>query len=171
MPGKVSFHSLIEALSSAVIEAQDSIERHQVANLRAYFDEDNRPRSVTLRIPSLHPDAEHGDEDLYRAPLLPLVSRNNLRIKDVEISFDADLGELGDEPVEDAGGGRPDGPEWVSRRGLASRLGVDTGRAVRGQGSVRVVLRVEGSEATEGAVRLINQLSQAQGVFKTIKAK
>lgn len=167
MPGKVSFHELIEALASAVIEAQDSIERHQVANLRAYFDEDNRPRSVTLRIPSLHPDAGPGDEDFYRAPLLPLVSRNNLRIKDVEIRFDADLGELG----QDAGDDNGTGPDWVSRRGPGSRLGVDTAGAGRGRGSVQVVLRVEGSEATDGAVRLINQLSQAQGVFKTVKAQ
>ncbi|NEL42837.1 MAG: DUF2589 domain-containing protein, partial [Xanthomonas perforans] len=70
------------------------IEQHQMANLGAFFDEDNRPRSVLIRLPSQHPEAGENDEDLYRAPLLPLVSSNVLRIKDVEISFDAQLGEL-----------------------------------------------------------------------------
>jgi hypothetical protein len=31
-----------------------------------------------------------------------------------------------------------------------------------------VVLRVEGSEPTDGAARLINHLAQTQGVFRTV---
>lgn len=172
MAGQVSFHELIEALAGAVIEAQDRIERHQMAHLRDYFDQDNRPKSVTIRMPSLHPGAQEGDEDLYRAPLLPLVSLNNLRIKDVEISFEADLGELGDAsasppPAAAASGG----DAWQNPPPAAPHIRVDTARGTRQPGGVRVVLRVEGTEPTEGAARLINQLAQSQGVFKTIKAQ
>lgn len=169
MSGRISFHALIEALSGAVIEAQDSINLHQIAHLRDYFDEDNRPKSVSFRLPSLHPDASEGDEDLYRAPLLPLVSTNHLRIKDVEISFEADLGELAGEAG--FGSGTPATAEdaWEKPRVASPRIGLDTGYA-RQRGNVRVVLRVEGTEPTDGAARLINQLAQSQGVFKTIKA-
>lgn len=170
MSGKVSFHALIEALSSALIEAQDSIDQHQIAHLREYFDDDNRPRSVSIRMPSLHPDAEEGDEDLYRAPLLALVTPNNLRIRDAEISFDADLGELGEAAEApfpmDAADGLP--AAWSRTRAPAPHIGLDTARG-GGKGNVRVVLRVEGTEPTEGAARLINQLAQSQGVYRTIK--
>jgi len=36
-------------------------------------------------------------------------------------------------------------------------------------GSIHVVLRVESSEPTDGAARLMNHLTQTQGVFKTFK--
>lgn len=168
MSGNISFHTLIEALAAAVIEAQDSVEAHQISHLRNYFDEDNRPRSVTIRMPSLHPLAEEGDEDLYRAPLLPLVSTNNLRIREVEISFDADLADLGHDDPEEPSPGSPDA--WESPRPAAKSIGLDTGRG-RGVGNVRVQLRVEGTEPTDGAARLMNHLTQGQGVYKTIKAE
>lgn len=106
MSSRIALKDLIEALAGAVIEAQDRIEQHQIANLGSYFDENNRPKSVLLRLPSLQPGAQEGSEDLYRAPLLPLVATNMLRIKDVEISFDVDLGALSDEEAAAAPGGR-----------------------------------------------------------------
>ncbi|CEE22200.1 hypothetical protein XACJK48_2970015 [Xanthomonas citri pv. citri] len=51
---QISLNDLIEALAGAVIDAQDRIEQHQMANLGAFFDEDNRPRSVLIRLPSQH---------------------------------------------------------------------------------------------------------------------
>jgi hypothetical protein len=169
MGGRISFHALIEALSGAVMEAQDRINLHQIAHLRDYFDEDNRPKSVSFRLPSLRPDAQDGDEDLYRAPLLPLVSTNHLRIKDVEISFEADLGELNEESAPSVRAGASAEDAWQKPRAPSMRIGLDTGRS-RQNGNVRVVLRVEGVEPTDGAARLINQLAQSQGVFKTIKS-
>ncbi|WP_337243853.1 DUF2589 domain-containing protein [Luteimonas sp. gir] len=170
MTTQTTLNSLIEALAGAVIEAQDRIEQHQTAHLGEFFDEDNRPKSVVIRLPSMHPDAQAGDEDLYRAPLLPLVSTNVLRIKDVEITFDADLGGL--TAREEQTPARDDPPEraWARRgSGPRPRINVDTGAAVAGgQGSVHVVLRVEGSEPTDGAARLINHLAQTQGVFRTV---
>jgi hypothetical protein len=121
-------------------------------------------------MPSLQPHAGEGDEDLYRAPILPLVSTNVLRIKDVEIRFDADIGPLveGDAPDDDDA----HQPQWKGKS-AASRphLRVDptAGGGEGKSGSVHVVLRVEGSEPTEGAARLMNHLAQTQGVFKTFK--
>jgi hypothetical protein len=173
MPTQTSLPGLIEAMAGAVIDAQERVDHRQLAYLGEYFDDNNRPKSIVIRVPSMHPDASEHHEDLYRAPLLPLVSTNFLRIKDVEISFDADLGSLledeqAPEPEEQASKLRP----WGRRRDGKSRvLQVDTSiKAGKGKsGTVHVVLRVEGTEPTEGAARLMNHLAQTQGVFRTFR--
>jgi hypothetical protein len=171
MATQTSLNDLIEALAGAVIDAQDRIELHQMSHLSDYFDEDNRPKSVTIRMPSLQPGAGEGDEDLYRAPILPLVSTNVLRIKDVEIRFDADLGSLiEDAPSVATTDAPPETRGWrVRPRPPKPYVRVDTavGASDRKAGAVHVVLRVEGSEPTDGAARLMNHLAQTQGVFKT----
>ena len=170
MAAQTSLNTLIEAIAGAVVDAQDRIEQHQISHLSDFFDQDNRPKSVVIRMPSLHPEAGEDDEDLYRAPILPLVSTNVLRIKDVEITFDADIGPLieGDVPEDEQAGG----PAWKGTPASARpQLRVDptAGGNERKGGAVHVVLRVEGSEPTDGAARLMNHLSQIQGVFKTFK--
>ncbi len=170
MASNIPLNDLIEALAGAVIEAQDHIERHQISNLLGYFDSNNRPRSLVVRLPSIHPQAEEGSEDFYRAPLLPLVSTNLLKIKDVEISFDVDLGQLTEEPAIQAEKAVTD-DERQQEETPRKNIFVDmAGGALKKKGgSIHVVLRVEGSEPTDGAARLINHLAQTQGVFKTIK--
>lgn len=175
MPTQTPLPGLIEAMAGAVIDAQDRIEKRQLANLGDYFDDDNRPKSIVMRMPSMQPGATQSDEDLYRAPLLPLVSSNFLRIKDVEISFDADLGSLVHGAEETASEDAPNKGKRGWRRGgeptKTPQVQVDTTiKAGRSKaGSVHVVLRVEGSEPTEGAARLMNHLTQTQGVFRTFR--
>ncbi|WP_448102692.1 DUF2589 domain-containing protein [Luteibacter jiangsuensis] len=174
MPTQTPLPGLIEAMAGAVIDAQERVEKRQLAYLGEYFDEDNRPKSIVIRMPSMHPDATEEDEDLYRAPLLPLVSTNFLRIKDVEISFDADLSGLMDEGPQSAqGDGAATKPttwgRW--REGKPRVLQVDTSvKSGKGKsGAVHVVLRVEAAEPSEGAARLMNHLAQTQGVFRTFR--
>jgi hypothetical protein len=164
----VELHDLIEALAGAVIEAQDRIEQHQIANLGSYFDADNRPRSVLIRLQSLSPDAHPGDEDLYRAPLLPLVACNPLKIKEVEITFDVDLGTVGD-PL-DAATPQADSA-WLDPKRVRKTVNVQTTGNLLGRrkSTAHVVLRVEGGDATDGMARLMGHLTQTQGVVKTIK--
>src|SRR3546814_3367355 len=69
----LSLHHLIESIAGAVAAAQDKIQRFQISAVRQYFDDDNRPVSVDVRLPSLAHDAEEGDERLVRVPLLSLV--------------------------------------------------------------------------------------------------
>jgi Protein of unknown function (DUF2589) len=166
MASQISLQELIEGLASAVIEAQDRIEWHQVSNLRRYFDKDLRPESILVRLPSLNPQAEERAEEDYRAPILGLVSTSLLKIKEVEITFDADLVE-----VADAQAGESPTKEGVSGAAKQGTLGASRGvrigigsSFVRGKaGSVHVVLKVESSEPPEGAARLINHLTQTQG--------
>lgn len=163
---------LIEAMASAVVEAQARIEQAQVAHLGDYFDEDNRPKSVVIRMPSMQKDSRDGDEDFYRAPLLPLVPSTSLRIKDVEIDFEAELGNFFDAEDRD-GDGIPDRRQarWAFRsKKKAPSVAMDTGaRKLGGGHKVHVKLRVEGIEPTDGIARLSNHLAMTQGVFQTFR--
>ena len=156
MARQVSLNDLIEALANAVIEAQDRIEQHQISNIRRYFDSDNRPVSVHLRIPSLDPKAEEGAETHYRVPLLALVSNNPLKIKDVEISFDADISEFSELEKEEE---PKDTKEWQGKSdGKAVKVDMGSGLLGKGKKTAHVVMRVEGGEPTEGMARLIHEL-------------
>ncbi|OWQ83827.1 hypothetical protein CDN99_25515 [Roseateles aquatilis] len=169
MSSRVQLKDLIEALAGAVIDAQDRIEQHQITKLAQYFDDDNRPRTVLIRLPSVRPDAPEGSEDLYRAPLLSLVPSNALKIKDVEIRFDVDLGAIADDAPPDAEA-TPTGSAWQGvAGGIRKSVQVHTrGPLVGRRSTAHVVLRVEGTEPTDGHARLVNQLTQVQGVFSTL---
>jgi len=175
MAARITLKDLLEALASAVIGAQDRIEQHQTASLGSYFDSDNRPKSVLIRLPSLHPGAEEGDEDYYRAPLLSLTSANPLRIREVEIDFDVQLGEIGEEETTDAGNGDSGGDSETAGpwRGGTPRktVQIDLHTATKGalSSAVHVRVKVENTEITSGLAKLTNHLTQTQGVFKTVK--
>jgi hypothetical protein len=177
MAAFLSFSSLVEAIARSVAEAQDQVERYQVSNLLSYFDEDGRPRGIDFRVPSQRADAKPGDEDFYTVPLLALLSINVLKIKDVETKFSVDLGELTDEGTATPKSNAPAGAvpknngnesgEGDRMPGLSSpmkTLNVSTTTG-RGGGKARVTLRVEGSEPSEGAARLLDYLAQIQGVY------
>lgn len=174
---RITLKDLLEALASAVIGAQDRIEQHQIASLGSYFDSDNRPKSVLMRLPSLHPGAEEGDEDYYRAPLLSLTPANPLRIREVEIDFDVQLGEIGEEEIPTAGAGGSDGggdsetAEPWHAGAPRKTVQIDMRAATKGalSSAVHVRVKVENTEITSGLAKLTNHLTQTQGVFKTVK--
>lgn len=175
MATSITLKDLLEALAGAVIGAQDRIERHQIATLGSYFDSDNRPKSVLMRLPSLHPGAEEGDEDYYRAPLLALTPTNPLRIREVEIDFDVQLGEIGEEEVAAAGDGNGDGGDEPTESWHAGTprktVQIDMRAATKGAltSAVHVRVKVENTEITAGLAKLTNHLAQTQGVIKTVK--
>ena len=156
MAGEVSLNDLIEALANAVIEAQDRIEQHQISNISRYFDEDNRPISVDVKLPSLNPKADEDEDVDYRVPLLALVSSNPLRIKDVEISFDTDISELGGIDQSKPPNGKKGWAEAQETK--AVQVDMRSGFFKKDQKTAHVVLKVEGNEPTEGMNRLINHL-------------
>jgi hypothetical protein len=167
MASLLSFSALIEAISRAVAQAQDEVEKHQVRNLLDYFDRNNRPRSIPFRVPSRRADARPGEEDFYTVPLLTLVSINVLKIKDVQIKFAVDMGELSDEPAA-AGPAKPALQQAMGAPAAPMKvLSVSTATG-RGGGKVQVTLRVKGSEPSEGAARLLDYLAQIQGVYPEI---
>lgn len=167
MAGKESLDNLIEGLSGAVVEAQRRIEAHQIRNFLSFFDEDSRPITKDLILPSLHPD-DNGADVRYRVPLLPLVASSLLRIKEVEISFDTDLIGIteeaygngnGEKSLQDEEGKLPD--EKVKRSIDLDIRGSGVFR--KSKGTARVTIKVEGKEISEGMARLVDRLLQVQG--------
>ncbi|KPC52584.1 DUF2589 domain-containing protein [Amantichitinum ursilacus] len=170
MATPLTLKDLLAALSGAVIGAQDQIEQHQLANLSGYFDEDNRPRSVQVRLPSMTPGADEGEEDFYRAPLLALVPANPLQIREVEIEFDVELGELGNEPQTgnaaaptSAGTGDTAWNDGTPRKTV--QIDAQPGKK-QSVGKVHLKVVVHSTEISAGMAKLTNQLAQTQGVVK-----
>lgn len=183
MPSQVSFPKLVEALANAVISAQHRLSQHQINNVRHFFDDKNRPVSVDIRTPSLHPDSEpdedgnHPDE-IHRIPLITLVQNNQLVIKEFDVSFDATLGNLtrseqdvkgkrnrGDKRsgrgADDDSGASGDESDrsWMAG-GLADEMSVDPEPSARGgKGpTARISMHVEAADPPEGMARLIDRL-------------
>jgi hypothetical protein len=160
--------SLIESLANAVVEAQERIEKYQISLLSGYFDENHRPRAVDLRLPSLSPSAQPGDERIIHVPLLALVGSPLLNIKDVEITFDVALNGLGiATPAAAPASSNLDAPPTNSGTATWSApppgktVGVDMGAPDPQSGtSARIILRVESREPTEGMSRLLMHLNK-----------
>jgi hypothetical protein len=160
-----SLDNLIEGLAGAVVEAQRRIEDHQINNFLSYFDEDRRPRSFNVRVPSLHPE-KMGEDTLYRVPLLPLVASSMLRIKEVEISFDTDLVGVADAAEEEPDSDEADSTDVEIKAKKFRSINLDmrgSGVFKKKKGTVHVVLKVEGKEISEGMARLVDRLVQIQG--------
>jgi Protein of unknown function (DUF2589) len=178
----VSLHDLIEALANSVAQAQDQIERFQIANLSRYFDGNHRPVRVEVRVPSLRPSARSGDEDIISVPLLALIGSVRLAIKDVDIAMEVDVGELRSEAEDtppdgsaskagpgvasdsDKGTGSGTENDWGDRPRLkALTVDVHSPRAKDQPAMAKVTLRVQSQEPTEGLSRLMLLLNQRIG--------
>lgn len=152
----LTLNDLIQSISGAVAEAQNKIHRFQIGTVRRYFDENNRPVSVDVRLPSLSSGADAEEERVVHVPLLSLVGPQLLNIKDVEIQFDVGLNGLTDVTEPD-----PSGDETVAGT-VRKTLSVDMGAPRdRGTGSMaRVTLKVESQQPSDGMARLIQQLDK-----------
>jgi hypothetical protein len=162
----LSLNHLIQAITGAITEAQDKIHRFQVATIGSYFDSNSRPIGVDIRLPSLSPKAEEGDERVVHVPLLSLVGPQLLSIKDVEITFDVNLTGVSDEdgpaasvPLNDASA--DDRSSWPEKA-VHKVLGVDLGAPRKSDvlSTAHVTLRVECLPPTEGMARLIQHLDK-----------
>jgi hypothetical protein len=215
-----SLDDLIEALAGAVIAAQDQIEKHHLSNLQNYFVEDGedprdrvyRPINFIVKVPTTDPkrsrkfleqqqlkqdnqplpegEAEESGEDELMVPYFAIVSNNPLKIQDVEISFEADISDIGESQEEEeakgkaakkAAGAEPEPAataeapaKQVSADALAARqllesaerkrkrvtVDMRSGLIPKGRKTAHVKLRVEGGEPTEAAARVLHYLTK-----------
>lgn len=191
MPGDVTLDDLIEALSGAVIAAQDRLQKHHLYNLKHYFVEDSeesnvlRPISFTVRLPSSNSQEGNSGqandeipEEDYQVPLFAIASHNPLRIKDVEISFETNIGELrstkGEEEAEKSQEEVLAGEKnKVKREGLLKEqvlkagqkkktINVDAQSGFMGRKgkTAHIKLRVEGGEPSEATSRMLHHLNK-----------
>lgn len=94
-----SLETLMKAFQQAVDRAQEQLQAYQLRMLREYFDEENRPLYIHLRLPRLAEDGrglEHLEVDV---PRLSLVKMGAVCLDELEIDFPLRFQEI----TEDAG--------------------------------------------------------------------
>jgi len=166
----VPLQALVHAIASAVTDAQQEVAKTHVANLATYLDREHRPLTLQLRVPSIRPEAAPGEEDTYQAPLLALVPQSMLRIKQVEISFDIELGDLADPasaPKTASGAPATAKAADVLSVQLTRNLNVNpaVSATVKQQGTTaHVVVIIESVDQPDGVARLVMDLTKTQGI-------
>lgn len=162
MASDISLSDLVDAIANAVIEAQDRVEHHQVALLQNYLDDNNRPLTLTLRVPSMRDFAGEFAEDELEAPLLALVGMSRLAIKELEISTKVGIGGLHRLGKTDGPGA--DSPSLHAGRssGSHSILQLDLGAPTDSpaQATARMTVKVGAQEPSEGIARLMVELNK-----------
>jgi len=90
----LSLHELISALTGAVTEAQDAIQKHQLDFIGKYFDADGKPLSYALQLPN--PSVAAGAETYHKVvvPLLSVVEPSLLSISEFTATFRVELGSI-----------------------------------------------------------------------------
>lgn len=94
MADALSLHELISALTGAVTEAQDAIQKHQLDFIGKYFDADGKPLSYALQLPN--PSVAPGAETYHKVvvPLLSVVEPSLLSISEFTATFRVELGSI-----------------------------------------------------------------------------
>lgn len=98
---------LVEALQQAVDRAQEQLQAYQLRMLQEYFDEENRPLYVRLRLPRLVGEGkgedgkgvEHLEVDV---PRISLVKMGTVLLDELEVNFPLRFQELTKEEGQDA---------------------------------------------------------------------
>lgn len=166
MADPISLKALVHAIVSAVGEAQYQVERAQVTNLSRFFDENQRPKLMTMRLPSSNPKAPPGEEQLFGVPLLTLAPQTQLRIAQARFEFEVDLGELGD--VEALSSGSViDGFEAHTQV-----LGVNHAPRLLGprRRPAQVTIKLEAVDHVEGVARVLGELNKMHGELAKVAA-
>jgi hypothetical protein len=147
----ISLHDLISALSGAVVQAQDTVEQHQLDLLGRYFDKQGRPDCLQIMVPKMGLSESAEDYTVLTVPRISLVETTLLHITEFQISFDVELGDLSVGATGcDPGAGNvldhsPAGPDATPARGLFSGLS-------RFFGAPRVVPNIGPREVVPGGV-------------------
>jgi Protein of unknown function (DUF2589) len=122
----VALHGLVSALSGAVVQAQDNIEKYQLEQIGRFFDREGRPDSIQVMLPKLGVPKSDEDYTVLVVPRMALVQPTLLSISEFQINFDVELGDLG---------GAPDGsapqPSSAGGAGVEGPLGTDAAAAPR----------------------------------------
>lgn len=177
---QISLDSLVAALASSVAEAEHVVRTHQLRNLRTFFNDDNKPVTVDLQVPSVRSDAKPGEHDDLTVPLLTLINVSNMSIEEMEVTFSTSLGdvstpdeELEQEPMSFQGKEAPSEADLAHEREEQSRghlgwsasgdgvaIDVSTSPTTAESGRASVTLKVRASETPEGLARLIARLNR-----------
>lgn len=156
MAGPIGLHHLVESITSSVIKAQDELELYQLASLRRYFDEDKRPKQLSMVVPSL---ARGNDEDVkLRVPWLALIKPNQLAIKSLQIEMEVGLVDFAPHEMKPSGGASQSSELPTRDESGTLQIDVASGARNKNRNAAKIVLSVEGQEPSEGLARTILEL-------------
>lgn len=159
---KLSLQNLIQGIVGSVVDSQNKIRDFQLQSIKGYFDEQDRPRYMSIRMPSMAHNARAEDERYIQVPELSLVGAQFLNIKEMSIRFEVGLST--EENSQNENTEKTAGNGDVSRKADPPHkmLGVDMdAKGKRGPGMVaRVSLKVENCPPTDGVARLIQHLDK-----------
>lgn len=168
MSERTTLRSLIQGIAGAIASAQQEIERQQILNLGAFFDQALRPLMMSLRLPSLRHGVEPGTEDLVDIPLLTLLPLNPLRISEARVEFDIELGGLesdGEMESPNVIQATDDAHTLVAPQPKVRRIFADafSGASSAKGPKAHVVIKVRDAEVPEGLARLLTELNKLHG--------
>lgn len=169
MAERTTLRSLIQGIAGAIASAQQEIERQQILNLGAFFDQALRPLMMSLRLPSLRHGVDPGTEDLVDIPLLTLLPHNPLRISEAQVEFDIELGGVEDGGELDAPNAiqeTDDAHDRVAPQPKVRRILADAfnGAASAKGPKAHVMIKVRDAEVPEGLARLLTELNKMHGM-------
>lgn len=103
MPGKEQvFDGIIEALHTAVVQAQRTAERQYEHFLDQYLKKGtNEPDTIEIAVPSLRPNAAEGEVDHIKVPLICLAAPSAIKIKELTVEFETQLSHIDSKFVAD----------------------------------------------------------------------
>jgi hypothetical protein len=165
MATTVTLERLVHAIVTSVIQAQHLVETAQLSNLRAYFDSNDKPITMDIKLPTL--DGKSEDFDIYQVPVVSLVSHGSLVINEANLKMDVELGGVQQDYREP--GTYPTVAELArgQDRPVMPKLLVDPesgGISKKKGGSVaQVSLKLVSAETTEGLASVLNEAIKGQG--------
>ncbi len=130
--------SLIEALQQAVDRAQEQLQSYQLRMLSEYFDEENQPHYVKLRLPRIPAGGGPLEHIEVEVPRISLVHMGTVTLDELEMDFPLRMQELKDDE---------------------NQLLVDLpGSALSDEDCARVKIRFKGGDPPEAVMKLNDTL-------------
>lgn len=160
-----NLENVVRAIAGSIMDAQNLVEKAQVAHISSFFDREGRPMVIDLELPAIHSSAADDEFYLYRLPLISLVPHSALIISEAEIEMDVELGALSEaEPATahpDAL--QPDGFDQQATR-PSLMINPETGGLAKKSGNAaHIKLKLVAAEKSEGLARLLNDVVKGQG--------
>ncbi|MCG8577673.1 MAG: DUF2589 domain-containing protein [Flavobacteriales bacterium] len=141
------FDQLLQAIHNAALKAQELTEEQHIHQLGKYFDEEGKPITQELQVPTLDPDDDPEDMVTLQVPLMSLLPPSAIKIKELKVSFKAALGKI---KLNDEDG---DGPK-------APSIDLNTGGGLfsKSQSTATIDITFESGDPAESFLRINDYL-------------
>ncbi|NER13713.1 DUF2589 domain-containing protein [Leptobacterium flavescens] len=88
------FDHLLQAIHNAVLRAQELTEEQHIHQLDKYFDEDGKPITQEISVPTLDPEDDPDNMVVLKVPLMSLLPPSAIKIRKLKLKFQAGLGKI-----------------------------------------------------------------------------